>query len=258
MNKSNLNHTGVSNTFKGTSTQPINRNAKQEISSEEQIMSKEISTVEQTSLNKVFELLCSASNSTGQSVGGSFYSTSQNPEQNYSQNLQQNNSKSGIKDYFTARDVMVILNNLEYYANKSEVEQMIWEINDSLNGRINRYEFDLMYKRCCFDQTGLEPRNLYNVVQYLMYLQNRQDDDERKEKKTITVEDTLELLYVRYGRQKLDHEIDEIFGEQKKYDDGQEKELTLAEYLTTIKKKDYAYREQVERERQNFNLNKDD
>lgn len=35
-------------------------------------------------------------------------------------------------------------------------------------------------------------------------------------KKTITVEDTLELLYVRYGRFNLDREIEEVFGKEEK------------------------------------------
>jgi hypothetical protein len=39
-------------------------------------------------------------------------------------------------------------------------------------------------------------------------------------KKTITVEDTLELLYVRYGRFNLDKEIEEIFGREERTADG--------------------------------------
>ena len=55
---------------------------------------------------------------------------------------------------------------------------MIWEIDENvdfyfifiiylstkLNGRIDEYEFDLMYKRCSQDESGLEPKSLYNVV----------------------------------------------------------------------------------------------
>ena len=61
-----------------------------------------------------------------------------------------------------------------------------------------------MYKRCISDKTGLEPRKLYNLVVFLMY--------DRKFVGKVTVEDTLELLYVRYGRDKLDDEIRAIFG----------------------------------------------
>ena len=40
-----------------------------------------------------------------------------------------------------------------------------------------------MYKRCVFDKIGLEPRNLFNLVQFLMY--------DKTNRGTITVEDTL-------------------------------------------------------------------
>jgi len=51
-----------------------------------------------------------------------------------------------------------------------------------------------MYKRCVFDKTGLEPRSLYNLVQFLMYLMY---DDKDTLKTKISVENTLELLYIR-------------------------------------------------------------
>jgi hypothetical protein len=68
---------------------------------------------------------------------------------------------------------------------------MIWEVDEDLDRSVCRYEFELMYKRCVFDRTGLEPRNLFNLVQFLMY--------DKTNRGTITVEDTLELIYVRYG-----------------------------------------------------------
>jgi len=56
-----------------------------------------------------------------------------------------------------------------------------------------------MYKRCVFDKTGLEPRSLFNLVQFLMYLMY--DDDKTVNYDSfpnfITIEKTLELLYLR-------------------------------------------------------------
>ena len=40
-----------------------------------------------------------------------------------------------------------------------------------------------MYKRCISDKTGLEPRKLFNLVQFLMYDKNFYGK--------VTVEDTL-------------------------------------------------------------------
>lgn len=107
---------------------------------------------------------------------------------------------------------------------------MIWEVDEDLDGQVNYMEFFLMYKRCRFDDTFLEPRSMYNVVQFLMYLQNNQSDDEQNEKEPksrITVEDTLELLYVKYGRNLLDEEIEEIFGRDENKVDGQDKKVSL-------------------------------
>lgn len=79
-----------------------------------------------------------------------------------------------------------------------------------------------MYKRCRFDTTNLEPRSLYNVVQYLMFLYNssgnRSDDQELEEKSKddkimITFENTLEIFYVIYGRGLIEDYTKLLFGE---------------------------------------------
>lgn len=73
------------------------------------------------------------------------------------------------------------------------------EIDEDLNEQVDKYEFTLMYKRCVFDKTGLEPRSLFNLVQFLMYLMY--DDDKTVNYDSfpnfITIEKTLELLYLR-------------------------------------------------------------
>ena len=69
---------------------------------------------------------------------------------------------------------------------------------------MSKEEFQTMYKRCISDETGLEPRKLFNLVQFLMY--------DKTFKGRVTVEETLQILYVRYGRERLDDEIKAIFG----------------------------------------------
>ena len=63
-----------------------------------------------------------------------------------------------------------------------------------------------MYKRCISDMQDLEPRQLYNLVTFLMY-----DKDFRGR---VTIEETLQILFVRHGRNQLDNEIRAIFGEE--------------------------------------------
>ena len=81
-------------------------------------------------------------------------------------------------------------------------------MDDDLDGYVSWHEFEKMYKRCISDEEGLEPRKLYNLVVFMMY----NIDDMRQTNGRITVEDTLEILFVRHGRAKLDTEIEEIFG----------------------------------------------
>ena len=42
-------------------------------------------------------------------------------------------------------------------------------VDDDLDGYISKEEFQIMYKRCVSDETGLEPRKLYNLTQFMMY-----------------------------------------------------------------------------------------
>ena len=126
-------------------------------------------------------------------------------------------------------DLMKVLTFLGCKPLRSEVNLIIWEVDDDLDGYVSKDEFQTMYKRCIDDKTGLEPRQLYNLVTFLMY------DKEFKGK--VTVEETLQILYVRYKRERLDEQITFIFGDEEKNDDGTEKEITYGEYVEKMNKR---------------------
>ena len=109
---------------------------------------------------------------------------------------------------------------------RAEVALIIWEVDDDLDWYNSKEEFETMYKRCSSDDSGLEPRKLYNLVQFLMY--------DRDFKGRVTVEETLQILFVKHGRDHLDQEITAIFGENEKNPDGTEKEITFGEYIDKI------------------------
>ena len=71
---------------------------------------------------------------------------------------------------------------------------------------------------------------MFNLVQFLMY--------DKQFKGRVTVEETLQILFVRHGRKNLDEEIKHIFGEGEgkgeKNPDGSEREITYAEYVESI------------------------
>ena len=84
-----------------------------------------------------------------------------------------------------------------------------------------------MYKRCISDKDDLEPRQLYNLVTFLMY------DKDFKGK--VTIEETLQILFVRHGRKNLDEEIKAIFGEEERNrETSEEPSITYSEYVNKI------------------------
>ena len=133
------------------------------------------------------------------------------------------------KDKIGPGDLMRVLTFLGCKPLRSEVNLIIWEVDDDLDGYISKDEFQTMYKRCISDETGLEPKKLYNLVVFLMY--------DKTFKGKVTVEETLQILYVRYKRDRLDEQITFIFGEDEKNDDGSEKEITFGEYVDKMNKR---------------------
>lgn len=139
----------------------------------------------------------------------------------------------------SCQDILTTLHRLKHKMTKHDVEVMLWEVDEDLDGHISWSEFLTLYERGTTDVTGLEPRGLFHVVQFLMY------DNELKGE--ISVEQTLQILFVRFGRELLDQEIQAIFGEDDRKSDGPEKRVTLSEYLekvkgrTKIKKKTVTY-----------------
>lgn len=92
---------------------------------------------------------------------------------------------------------------------------------------VSEAEFITMYKRCIEDKSDLEPRKLFNLVQFLMY--------DMTFKGRVTVEETLQILFVRHGRKNLDYEIKAIFGEEDRNpDNSEERSITYGEYVEKI------------------------
>ena len=109
---------------------------------------------------------------------------------------------------------------LRLYTNKKyppeEIEQMIWEVDEDMDGKVSKYEMEKMYKRCIVDKEELEPKKLFYFILFLMF--------DKENKRSINEEDTLELLRVRHRNDKeFNDSINEIFNpnglKKKKVDD---------------------------------------
>jgi len=100
---------------------------------------------------------------------------------------------------------------------------MIWEVDEDCDGAVHWDEFQRMYHRCRSDKTGQEPRRLFNVTEFIM---NDKDFSGR-----VSLEEAMQILYLRYGRGLLDAQLQDIFGTS---DLNSGKTLCLTEFLDSL------------------------
>lgn len=123
------------------------------------------------------------------------------------------------------QDLNAALKRLGMKMKKSELENMIWEVDENLDGCVDWEEFKLMYERNVTDKTGLEPFQLFNVVQFMMY--------DKDNSGTVSIDETMTMLYQRYGKERLETEMKKLFGDDLKSEDG-DGELSFGEYLRAV------------------------
>lgn len=124
-----------------------------------------------------------------------------------------------------AADLNECLKQLNHKISKKEIEDMIWEVDENLDGCVDWEEFHLMFQRNIKDQTGLEPFQLFNVVQFMMY--------DRDNSGNVSVDETMHMLYARYGKAELETQMKVLFGEDLRTTDG-DGSLSFNEYLKAV------------------------
>mmetsp|Transcript_21777 Transcript_21777/g.50169 ORF Transcript_21777/g.50169 Transcript_21777/m.50169 type:complete len:275 (+) Transcript_21777:172-996(+) len=108
---------------------------------------------------------------------------------------------------------------------RKQLEFMIWEVDENLDGGVDWEEFELMYFRNMTDQSGLEPFDMFNIVQFMTY-----DNDMTGR---IAEDDTMATLYLRYGKDHVESQINKLFGHHAKSNGGMGV-LELEDYLSTV------------------------
>ena len=87
---------------------------------------------------------------------------------------------------------------------QSEIEDMIWEVDEDCDKALTWAEFTAMYERCRSDTTCYEPRSLCNIVEFMM---NDKDDSG-----TVSIDEATNHLYLRHGEALVDQALLDIFG----------------------------------------------
>ena len=116
-----------------------------------------------------------------------------------------------------------LFDELSHPAKKKDIEDMIWEVDEDCDKKVSWSEFQSMFTRAKEDKSGYEPRKLYNVVEFLM---NDKDDSG-----SVSLEEAMQPLFLRYGREMIDVHLEEMFGTSDVFSG---KELCLTEYLDSL------------------------
>ena len=130
--------------------------------------------------------------------------------------------KKEPKKKFSQKALRKVIRKLCNEFAKDELDNMIWEVDENLDGYISEDEFENMYKKCITDENEEEGKKLFYLTQFLMY-----DKDEKHE---ICVEDTLEILCARH-QNNVDQALDAIF-DIEKIDENEKKKKIKRETIS--------------------------
>jgi len=102
------------------------------------------------------------------------------------------------------RDIDGVCRSLGVNLTKKQIEQMIWEVDETIDGLIDFDEFQLTYYRNITDTTGSEPCFFFMLLNFMIF--------DGSHKGYIIEDDCMEILYGRYGGSNLERDMKELFG----------------------------------------------
>ena len=125
-------------------------------------------------------------------------------------------------------DIAEAMKTLGKRCTKIEIADMIWEVDENLDECIDWDEMRIMFQRNISDRSGLEPAKLYNLVQFMIF-----DQDENG---LVSVDETTNMLYERFGRTKMELKLKELFGSDMKETGTQGGEINFPQYLERVER----------------------
>lgn len=128
--------------------------------------------------------------------------------------------QTSASKFIRHEDLFDAIKALGKACSKKEISDMIWEADENLDGVVDWEELRAMFNRNLLDKTELEPANLFNVVQFMTY--------DKKNCGTIAADDTMAILFARYGQSQLEMRMKQLFGDSD--------ELKFVDYLERVGK----------------------
>eukprot|EP01006_Ploeotia_vitrea_P020393 TRINITY_DN52668_c0_g1_i1.p1 TRINITY_DN52668_c0_g1~~TRINITY_DN52668_c0_g1_i1.p1 ORF type:complete len:276 (+),score=-4.65 TRINITY_DN52668_c0_g1_i1:36-863(+) len=139
------------------------------------------------------------------------------------------------------KDIEIFLKNIGLVVHKKYIQNMIWEIDEKGDEVIDWEEFQLTYFRNLqilqlISDTPAhvpakdipvnnEPNTFFHIMEFTIF--------DSSHKGTIEEDDCMEILYARYGREKLEKELMKIFGDKLRGTSGGGT-LDINTYLATV------------------------
>lgn len=106
--------------------------------------------------------------------------------------------KSG-DNKISADDIISELKFLGFAVTEKEAALYIWEVDDDNDGHIDWEEFKSMFYRVRDDESGCEPRRLFNVIDFLMLDKNHSG--------SVDMDECITLLWSRYGKELVEENL---------------------------------------------------